>query len=155
MRARQDEDNDKAPACPSIDTCGWDPGRQNGLHLLLLHPSLLRRDATTTVLNIRVPLPPINPSTSMRARQDEDNDDALDRPSIDTCGWDPGKDEATVGLSACETVSACPAYNDDGSTFAHDFDVAGEISGSGSTTTTGTTTTPTRVRWYLVVYILV
>ena len=39
-----------------------------------------------------------------------------------------------------------PAYNDDGSTFADDFDVAGEISGSGSTTTTGTTT-PTRVRW--------
>jgi hypothetical protein len=83
----------------------------------------------------------------MRARQDEDNDDALDRPSIDTCGWDPGKDEATVGLSACETVFACPAYDDDGSTFADDFDVTGEIRGSGSTTTTGTTTTPTRVRW--------
>ena len=52
-----------------------------------------------------------------------------------------------VGLSACETVFACPAYNDDGSTFADDFDVAGEISGNGSTTTTGKTTTPTRVRW--------
>jgi hypothetical protein len=83
----------------------------------------------------------------MRAQQDEDNDDAPARPSIDTCGWDPGKDEATVGLSACETVFACPAYNDDGSKFADDFDVAGEISGSGSTTTTCTTTPPTRVRW--------
>ena len=71
------------------------------------------------------------------------------RPSIDTCGWDLGKDEATVGLSVCETVFACPAYDDDGSTFADDFDVAGEISGSGSTTTTGTTTTPTRVRTWL------
>jgi hypothetical protein len=43
------------------------------------------------VLNIRVPFPPLNPSASMRARQDEDNDDALDRPLIDTCGWDPGR----------------------------------------------------------------
>jgi hypothetical protein len=82
----------------------------------------------------------------MRARQDEDNDDAPARPSIDTCGWAPGKDEATVGLSACETVFAFPAYNDDGSIFSDDFDVAGEISGSGSTTTTGTTTMPTRRR---------
>jgi hypothetical protein len=90
-RARQDEDNDKAPARPLIDTCGWDPEHQNGLHLLLLHPTLLRRDATTTELNIRVPLPPLNPSASTRARQDEDNDDALDRPLIDTCGWDPGR----------------------------------------------------------------
>jgi hypothetical protein len=61
MRAQQDEDNDDAPARPSIYTCGWDPGRQNGLHLLLLRPTLLRRDATTTVLNIRVPLPPPSP----------------------------------------------------------------------------------------------
>ncbi len=29
----------------------------------------------------------------MRAWQDEDNDDTLDRLSIDTCGWDPGKDD--------------------------------------------------------------
>ena len=129
MRARQDEDNDKAPARPSIDTCGWDPEHQNGL--LLLRPTLLHRDATTTVLNIRVPFPPLNPSASMRARQDEDNDssphansfvigpavikhthdDALDRPSIDTCGWDSGKDDAEAGLSYCETVFACPDYD--------------------------------------------
>jgi hypothetical protein len=151
MRTRQDEDNDDALDRPSIDTCGWDPGRQNGLHLLLLHPTLLRRDATTTELNIRVPIPPaLNPSASMRARQDEDNDDALDRPSIDTCGWDPGKDGAEASLSDCETVFACPAYNVDGSTFADDFDVAGRLRhsrGNGSTTTTGKTTTPTRVRW--------
>ena len=83
----------------------------------------------------------------MRVRQDEDNDDALDRPSIDTCGWDPGKDDAEASLSDCETVFACPAYNVDGSTFADDFDVAGEISGNGSTTTKGKTMTPTRVRW--------
>ena len=63
----------------------------------------------------------------MRARQDEDNDDAPARLVIDTCGWDPGKDKATVGLSDCETVFACPACNVDGSTFADDFDVAGEI----------------------------
>jgi hypothetical protein len=143
MRARQDEDN-AARDRPSIDTCGWDPGRPNGPHLLLLHPTLLRRDATTTELNITVPIPPLNPSASMCARQDQDNDDALDRPSIDTCGWDPGKDDAEASLSDCETVFACPAYNVDGSTFADDFDVAGEISGNGSTTTTGTTTTPTR-----------
>jgi hypothetical protein len=105
-----------------IDTCGWDSGRQNGLHLLLLRPTLLHRDATTTVLNI-------NPSASMRARQDEDNDEATARPSIDTCGWDPGKDEAEDGLSDCETVFACPNYDDDGSTFDDDIDVAGEISG--------------------------
>jgi hypothetical protein len=66
MRARQDEDNDKATDCPSIDTCCWDPGRQNGLHLLFLRPMLLHRDATTTVLTIF--LPPINPSASMRAQ---------------------------------------------------------------------------------------
>jgi hypothetical protein len=126
IRARQDEDNGDALDRPSIDTCGWDPGRQNGLHLLLLHPTILRRDATTTELNIRVPIPPINPSVSMRARQDEDNDDALDRPSIDTCGWDPGTDDAEASLSDCETVFACPAYNVHGSTFADDFDVAGE-----------------------------
>ncbi len=130
MRARQDEDNDEAPARPSIDTWGWDPGRQNGLHLLLLHPTILRRDATTTELNIRVPLPLLNPSASMRARQDEDNDNTPARPSIDTWDCDPGKDEAMVSLSACETIFACPDYNDDLSTFTEDFDVAGEISGS-------------------------
>ena len=54
----------------------------------------------------------------MRARQDEDNDEATDRPLIDTSGWDPGKDEAEDGLSDCETVFACPDYDDDGSTFA-------------------------------------
>jgi hypothetical protein len=123
----QDEDNDKAPARPLIDTCGWDPGRQNGLHLLLLRPTLLHRDATTTVLNIS--LPPLNPSASMRARQDEDNDEATARPSIDTCSLDPGKDEAEDGLSHCKTVFACPDYDDDGSTFDDDIDVAGESSG--------------------------
>ncbi len=51
------------------------------------------------------------------------------RPSIDTCGWDPGKDEVEAGLSECETVFACPDYDDDGSTFEVDIDVAGESSG--------------------------
>jgi hypothetical protein len=46
------------------------------LHLLLLRPTLLHRDATTTVLNNS--LPPLNPSASMRARQDEDNDSSFD-----------------------------------------------------------------------------
>ncbi len=78
----------------------------------------------------------------MRARQDEDT--VLDRSLRDTCGWDPGKDDAEASLSDCETVLACPDYTDDGSTFADDFDVAGEISGNASTTTTGTTTTPAR-----------
>jgi hypothetical protein len=32
----------------------------------------------------------------MRALQDEDNDDDPDCQSIDTCGWDPGKDETTA-----------------------------------------------------------
>jgi hypothetical protein len=72
-------------------SCYWDPGRQNGLHLLLLRPTLLHRDATTTVLNISLPL--IKPSDSMRALQDEDNDEAPDRVLIDTCVWDPWKDE--------------------------------------------------------------
>ncbi len=36
-------------------------------------------------------------------------DKALDRPSIDTCGWDPGKDDAEASLSDCETAFACPA----------------------------------------------
>jgi len=65
----------------------------------------------------------------MRARQDEDNDEAPARLSIDNCGWDPGKDEAEDGLSDCETVFACPDYDDDGSTFDDDIDVAGESSG--------------------------
>ena len=117
----------EAPARLLINTCGWNPGRQNGLHLLLLRPIRQHRDATTTVLNIS--LPQINPSDSMRARQDEDNDEATDRPLIDTSGWDPGKDEAEDELSDCETVFACPDYDDDGSTFDDNIDVAGEISG--------------------------
>jgi hypothetical protein len=104
MCVRKDEDNDEATARPLIDTCGWDPGRQNGLHLLLLRPTLVHRDSTTTVLNI--PLPPLNPSASMRVRQDEDNDESPARPLIDTCGWEPGKDEIEDGLSDCETVFA-------------------------------------------------
>jgi hypothetical protein len=67
---------------------GWDPGRPNGLHHLLTHPTLPRNDTTTTE-NISVLIPPLNPFTSMRAPQDEVND-ALDCPSI-TCGWDPGR----------------------------------------------------------------
>ena len=124
MRARQDEDNDDALDRPSIDTCGWDPGRQNGLHLLILHPTLLRRDATTTELNIRGPLPPLNTSASMRARQDEDNDDAPARPSIDTCGWDPRKDETTARSAGVDrrrrrARQRCrPGVDDDG----HDND---------------------------------
>ena len=136
-RSPADEDNDILDR-PSIVTCGWDPGR---LHA----PRLLHSDATTTALTITAPIPPLKPSASMRARQDEDT--VLDCSLRDTCGWDPGKDDAEASLSDCETVLACPDYNDDGSTFADDFDVAGEISGSGSTTTTGTRTTLTRVRW--------
>jgi hypothetical protein len=70
-----DEVNDEATARQSINTCGWDPGRQNGLHLLLLRPTIQHRDATTTVPNIS--LPPLNPSASMLDRQDEDNDELL------------------------------------------------------------------------------
>jgi len=40
-RAWQDEDNDKAPTRPLINTCGWDPEHQNGLHLPLLRPTLV------------------------------------------------------------------------------------------------------------------
>jgi hypothetical protein len=84
-----------------INTFGWDPGHQNGLHHLLLHQTTLRRDSTmtelttlrrdamSTELTIRVPIPPLNPSDSMRDQHDEDND-TLDRQSIDTCCWDPG-----------------------------------------------------------------
>jgi hypothetical protein len=50
--------------------------------LLPMLPTLLQRDATTTVLNISLPL--LNPSASMRARQDEDDDETPARPSIDT-----------------------------------------------------------------------
>ena len=89
MRARQDEDNDTLDH-QSINTCCWDPDCPNGPHLLLLHQTTLHRDTTTTELNITVPIPPLNPSDSMRHRQDQNNDDVLDRPSIDTCGWDPG-----------------------------------------------------------------
>ena len=73
----------------------------------------------------------------MRARQDEDT--ALDRSSLVTCGWDPGKDDAEASLSDCETVLACAAYTADGSTFVDDFAVAGGISGNGLPTTTATT----------------
>jgi hypothetical protein len=123
MRDPQDEDNDTLDRL-SIGTCGRDPGRPHGPHLP--HPTILCRDATTTQLNITDPIPPLKPSASMRARPDEDT--ALDRSSLVTCGWDPGKDDAEASLSDCETVLACPAYNDDGSTFADDFDVAGERS---------------------------
>jgi hypothetical protein len=112
VRAPQDEDN-AALGRPSI-TCGWDPGRPNETPLLLLHPThptLLRNDATTTELNI-VPLPPLNPFASMRAQQDEDNDTALDRSSLVTCGWDPGKDDAQrdwpVSLTARLSLRAPP-----------------------------------------------
>ena len=40
-RAWQDEDNDKAHTRPLINTCGWDPEHQNGLHLPLLRPTLV------------------------------------------------------------------------------------------------------------------
>jgi hypothetical protein len=55
--------------------------------VLIQDPNLTLRDATTTELNIS--LPPRNPSASMRARQDEDNDKDPAHPLIDTCGWDP------------------------------------------------------------------
>jgi hypothetical protein len=68
----------------------------------------------------------------MRVRQDEDNDEAPARPSIDTCGWDPGRDPWRAlcpngdgvedGLSECETVFACLDYDDDGSNFEADTD---------------------------------
>jgi len=83
--------------------------------------ALLRRDATTTELNIRVPLPPLNPSASMRARQDEDNDDAPGRP---LSGWDPGKDETTARSAGVDrrrrrARQRCrPGVDDDG----HDND---------------------------------
>jgi hypothetical protein len=62
-------------------------------------------------------------------KPDEENDEATARPSIDTCGWDPRKDEAEDGLSDRETVFACTDYDDDGRTFDDDIDVAGESSG--------------------------
>jgi hypothetical protein len=43
-------------ACETVFAC---PGYYD---LLLLRPTLLHRDVMTTVLNIRVPLPPLNPS---------------------------------------------------------------------------------------------
>jgi hypothetical protein len=52
----------------------------------------------------------------------------MTRPLMDTCGWDPGKDEGEDGPSDCETVFACPDYDDDGSAFDDDIDVAGESS---------------------------
>jgi hypothetical protein len=91
-------------------------------------------------LNEAFPL--LDPFASMRAPQDEDNDTALDRSSLVTCGWDPGKDDAEASLSDCETVLACAAY--DGSTFVDDFAVAGGISGNGLPTTAAMTTTPAR-----------
>jgi hypothetical protein len=67
---------------------GWDPGRPNGLHHLLTHPTTPRNDAMTTE-NIRFPIPPPKPYASMRAQEDEVKA-ALGRPLI-TCGWDPGR----------------------------------------------------------------
>ena len=61
----------------------------------------------------------------MRARQDEDKGEAPARLSIDNCGWDPGKDEVEDGLSECETVFACPDYDDDWSTFDDGINVPG------------------------------
>ena len=61
----------------------------------------------------------------MRARQDEDKGEAPARLSIDNCGWDPGKDEVEDGLSDCETVFACPDYDDDWSTFDDGINVPG------------------------------
>ena len=46
-------------------------------------------------------------------------------PSSDNCGWDPGKDEVEDGLSDCETVFACPDYDDDWSTFDDGINVPG------------------------------
>ena len=116
---------------------GWDPGRPNGLHHPLMHPTTPRNDATTTE-NIRFPIPPPKPCASMRAQEDEVKA-ALGRPPI-TCGWDPGKDDDEDSLSDCETALAC----DDGSTFADDFAVAGGISGNGVPTPPGTTPTTAR-----------
>jgi hypothetical protein len=48
----------------------------------------------TTMLNIS--LPQFDTLASMRALQDEDNDEATVRPLINTWGWDPGKDEVHV-----------------------------------------------------------
>jgi len=67
----------------------------------------------------------LNPSASMRALQDEDNCKAPARLSIDNCGWDPGKDEVEDRLSDCETVFACPDYDDDWSTFDDGINVPG------------------------------
>jgi hypothetical protein len=57
---------------------------------------------------------------------------ATARPSIDTCGWDPGRDPWRAlclkgdgvedGLSGCETVFACLDYDDNGSNFEDDTD---------------------------------
>ena len=67
---------------------GWDPGRPNGLHHPLMHPTTPRNDAMTTE-NIRFPIPPPKPCASMRAPEDEDKA-ALGRQPI-TGGWDPGR----------------------------------------------------------------
>ena len=96
------------------------------------------RDATTTVL---ISLPPLKPSASMLVRQDGDNDEDTARPSIDTCGWDPGRDPGRAlclngdgvedGLSEYETDFACLDYDVDGSNFEDDTytDFAGGRSG--------------------------
>ena len=99
---------------PALPLIGWDPGRPNALHHLLTHPTLPRNHATTTA-NFIVPLPTLNPSASMRDSQDTDHD-VFDKDAVED------------GLSDCETVFACPGYDDDGSTFDDDIDVAGESS---------------------------
>ena len=66
--------------------------------------------ALNGALNEAFPL--LNPFASMRAPQDEDNDTALDRSSLVTCGWDPGKDDAQrdwpVSLTARLSLRAPP-----------------------------------------------
>ena len=118
LRVWRDEDPHEATARPLNDTCGWDPGGQQGdpLEMLvsLTHPTLPRNHATTPE-SFSVPFPALNPSASMRDSQDTDHD-VFDKDAVED------------GLSDCETVFACPGYDDDGSTFDDDIDVAGESS---------------------------
>jgi len=102
--SRQNEDNDKAPPRPSIDTFEREPGRQTGLHLLLLHPTLLRpKWCTDAMRTLSISLPPLNPSASMRDfRQDEDNDNVPARPSIHPDSWGCElRDDVVDGLEDC------------------------------------------------------
>ena len=118
LRVWRDEDPHEATARPLNDTCGWDPGGQQGdpLEMLvsLTHPTLPRNHATTPE-SFSIPFPALNPSASMRDSQDTDHD-VFDKDAVED------------GLSDCETVFACPGYDDDGSTFDDDIDVAGESS---------------------------